>query len=270
MKKSAIIINGMILMFACCAVTVIAADRVPTPEEFKEQVRRYNDSGGTIGNLRNRPIPPQISKAAEQFNKAVSIHNNKKATSGELKEAASLYQAASDAGIPQASTNLAMLYIEGKGVKKDVKKAVALLEVASKKDVSEADLALGSLYINGKEVKKDEKKGEWHLNKAAKAKNPNAVKMLADYKEWKKNYEQVMQQLQANMKKNQSFPTNIQLPQGVPVQAKPQTVLPFPPVNSAGTSQIPGVFLPTMDQIISPSMKPRPIINPVVNQPAFP
>lgn len=255
------------VMLSFNAVTVNSAEKVPTPEEFQEQVRKYNESGGSLGNLRNRPVSPQIPKAAEQFNKAVTIHNNKKATPIELKEAASLYQAASDAGIPQASMNLAMLYLDGKGVKKDVKKAVLLLESASKKDVVEADMALASLYLNGKDVKRDEKKGEGYLNKAAKTKNPNAVKMLADYKDWKKKNELAMKQLQENIKKMQL--SNVQNPQLM--QKQPQSALKFPttlqyPLNQSAKTQIPGLFMPTTEQILSSSMRPRTPITTSVTQ----
>ena len=259
MGKSTIILVAMMIMLSFNAVTVISADKFPTPEEFQEQVRKYNESGGSLGNLRNRFVPPQMPKAAEQFNKAVTIHNNKKATPSELKEAASLYQAASDAGIPQASMNLAMLYLDGKGVKKDVKKAVFLLESASKKDVVEADMALASLFLNGKDVKRDEKKGEGYLNKAVKTKNPNAVKMLADYKDWKKKNELAMKQLQENIKKMQL--SNVQNP--LLMQKQPHFNLKFPttlqyPLDQSAKTQIPGLSMPTIEQILTSAMRPRP------------
>lgn len=185
-----------------------AEKRAPTPEEFKELVRQYNESGKVSGLQR----PPQPSKTVEQFNRAVSLHTRKDASARDLKEAASLYQAASDGGIPQASTNLALLYLEGKGVKKDVKKALSLLNAASAKNESQADIALARLYLSGTDVKKDEKKGEMLLNKAAKAGNQNAVKMLAEYKEWKKKNEIAMKQYQDLMKQ-------VQLNQNKPVAA---------------------------------------------------
>jgi hypothetical protein len=162
-------------------------------------VRKYSETGGTPALQRQ----PQIPKGAEQFNKAVAIHTKKNPSAKELKEAAGLYQAASNAGIPQASTNLALLYLEGKGVKKDVNKALTLLNSASAKNETQADIALARLYLTGKDVKKDEKKGEALLNKAVKAGNPNAAKILAEYREWKKKNELAMKEYQELMKKVQ-------------------------------------------------------------------
>lgn len=181
-----------------------AETRTPTPDEVREMLRKYNESGRTPVVQRQ----PQIPRGAEQFNRALALHTKKEASARELKEAASLYQAASEAGIPQASTNLALLYLEGKGVKKNVKKAVSLLNAASAKGDTQADVALARLYLNGTDVKRDEKRGEALLNKAAKAGNQNAVKMQAEYKEWKKKneislkqYQDLMKQLQANQVK---------------------------------------------------------------------
>ena len=136
-------IAGMVVILVLTVLVIndgnlaAAEKRPPTPEEFKELVRQYNDSGKVSGLQR----PPQTPKAVEQFNRAVSLHTRKDASARDLKEAASLYQAASDGGIPQASTNLALLYLEGKGVKKDVKKALSLLYAASAKNESQAAAA---------------------------------------------------------------------------------------------------------------------------------
>jgi len=166
------------------------------------------------------PLQPRQAPAhVEQFNRAVSLHTGKNPTARDLKEAAALYQAAADAGIAQAATNLALLYLEGKGVKKDVKKGVALLNSASAKHETQADIALARLYLTGTDVKKDEKKGEALLNKAAKAGNQNAVKMLAEYKEWKKKNELAMKQYQDLMKQVQA------------AQNKPGTPVAMPPLE---------------------------------------
>lgn len=193
----------LMLLFYSGGLALAAETRVPTPEEFKEQVRQYNESGRFPGSQPARPVRAPVPLAVEQFQRAVSLHSKRNAIPSELKEAASLYQAASDAGMPQASANLALLYLEGKGVKKDAKKAVSLLNMASKKNIPQADMMLARLYLTGKDVKRDDKKGEWHLNKAAKTGDQNAVKMLAEYKEWKKKNEQAMKQYQELLKKAQ-------------------------------------------------------------------
>jgi len=195
------------LSFAILTLLTFSADglcaaenRVPTPEEFKPLIRQYNASGTFIAPQPTRHIP----KSVEQFNRAVTLHTGKNPSARDLKEAAVLYQAASEAGMPQAETNLALLYLEGKGVKKDVRKALALLNAASAKNNSQADIALARLYLIGKDVPKDEKKAESLLNKAAKVGNQNAVKMLAEYKEWKKKNDLAMKQYQDLMKQVQS------------------------------------------------------------------
>jgi hypothetical protein len=205
---------------------IAAENRTPTPEELKEMVRKYNENGGQPALQRQ----PQIPKGAEQFNKAVALHTKKNPTAKELKEAAALYQAASDSGIPQASTNLALLYLEGKGVKKDVNKALSLLNSAAGKNETQADIALARLYLTGKDVKKDEKKGEALLNKAVKAGNPNAAKILAEYREWKKKNELAMKEYQELMKKVQLTQVKPGGKSLQPLQILPQTPtgLPFP------------------------------------------
>jgi hypothetical protein len=191
----------MVLTLLAFSTRLIAAEnRVPTPEEFKEVMRQYNESGKVIDLQRSRQIPQSV----EQFNRALALHTKKDASAKELKEAASLYQAALEGGVAQAATNLALLYLEGKGVKKDVKKALSLLNSSSAKKDSQADITLARLYLNGTDVKKDEKKGESLLNKAAKAGNQNAAKILAEYKEWKKKNEIAMKQYQDLMKQVQS------------------------------------------------------------------
>jgi len=83
---------------------------------------------------------------------------------------------------------------------------------------TQADLALARLYLNGTDVKRDEKKGEALLNKAVKAGNQNAVKMLAEYKEWKKKNDLAMKEYQELLKKVQMN----QVQPGGSVQVVPQ------------------------------------------------
>jgi hypothetical protein len=234
-------------LLAFSAADLLAENRVPTPEEFKEMVRQHNESGKSIAPQPARQVP----KAVEQFNRALALHTKKGASAHELKEAATLYQAASEAGLSQAATNLALLYLEGKGVKKDVKKALSLLHSASAKNDAQADIALARLYLTGTDVKKDEKKGESLLTKAAKGGNQNAVKMLAEYREWKKKnekamkeYQDIMKQLQAQQNKQRTIPP-LQL---MPPQS-PATI-PYPVIP--GYEYVSGKR-PSMPNFIAPS-----------------
>jgi hypothetical protein len=208
------LISVLIVLAFSAGGSFAAENRVPTPEEFKEAVRQYRQSGNVMDSQRSRQVP----KAVEQFNRALSLHTRKEASARDLKEAASLYQEAYDGGVPQAATNLALLYLEGKGVKKDAKKALSLLNAAAAKNDSQADIALARLYLNGIDVKKDEKKGEALLNKAAKAGNQNAAKMLGEYKDWKKKneiamkqYQDLMKQVQAAQNKQNAVPQPLQI-----------------------------------------------------------
>lgn len=230
------ILAGVCAVMGCClAGDASAADyHRPTPEEFREAVRQYGETGVVV-----RPVRPQQPKGVEQFRRAVSLHSKSGATPGELREAAALYQSALDAGIAQAATNLGMLYLEGKGVKKDLKKALALLNKGAGSNDSQADVVLGRLYLIGKDVKRDEKKGEGLLTRAAKAGNQNAVKMLAEYREWKKKNEQAQKEYQELLKKVQAVKGN------PPITASPQIMagnagMPFSP----GSRDLPLPFIP--------------------------
>lgn len=236
----------VLMLLICSGGFALAAEtRVPTPEEFKEQVRQYNESGRFQDSQRTRPVRAPVPIAVEQFQRAVSLHTKKGASPSELKEAASLYQAASDAGMPQASTNLALLYLEGKGVKRDARKAISLLNMASKKNIPQADIVLARLYLTGKDVKRDDKKGEWHLNKAARTGDQNAVKMLAEYKEWKKKNELAMKQYQEILKKAQ---INMGKPRVSSIAPFPATAASQPPAPWAPFPIIPGQSYLGMNQ----------------------
>jgi len=226
MRSNARLVLLLTVLLAGASEQLYAAEnRVPTAEEFRELVRQYNESGGSFSRPRATPLSRPAQKAVEDFNRAVSLHSKAGASAGELKEAAALYQAAADAGLPQASSNLALLYLEGKGVKKDVKKALSLLNDASRKNDSQADIVLARTYLVGKDVKMDEKKGVMYLNRAVKAGNQNAVKMLAEYKDWKKKNEQSMKQIQELMKQAQA---NQAKTQSLPLTAAPSVVRPPP------------------------------------------
>ncbi len=236
------VVTYALLALACSPGHLHAAEtRTPTPEEFREQVRQYSESGKSLEVPRRRPVTTQPPKAVEQFNRALSLQIKKDASPSELREAAALYQAAIDAGISQASNNLALLYLEGKGVKKDVNKALSILYAASQKSDPHADIALAKLYLIGKDVKKDEKKGEWHLNKAAKTGDKNSVKMLAEYKEWKKKNELAMKQFQELVKKSQTSQINPQLSSQPPLATQSSTGFPYQPKTAVlPFSVIPG------------------------------
>jgi hypothetical protein len=276
------VVPHTLLFLACSAGLLQAAEtRTPTPEEFRELVRKYNESGGAGLNPRNRPPVPQQSLAADQYNQAVTLHTKKDVSARELKEAAALYQAASDGGIAEASVNLALLYLEGKGVRKDSKKALSLLNSASQKGVSQADVMLARLYLTGKDVKMDEKKAEALLNKAIKAGNQNAVKMLAEFKEWKKKNEKAMKEFQEMLKKAQASPgaskqLNLTPPSPANFPMLPVIEPPFPVIPGrsylAVNNYFPNIVPPPQSQPVTVTPKieastPQPVKVPSAEKP---
>jgi len=238
-----------------CTMTTAAPcaeNRAPSPEEFKQILRQYNETGG----LRT-PQRQQLPKGADEFNRAAALQTKKGVTPAELKEAAKLYQTAVDAGIGPAGTNLALLYLDGKGVKKDVKKALSLLQFASKKNDSQADVVLARLHLIGKDVPRDEKKAESLLNKAVKAGNQNAVTTLAEYREWKKKNEQAMKQYQELLKSVKVAPGAGQPPQPFQIipPAGPPASIPFPVIP--GYEYVAGIK-PPMPNFLAPVARPTP------------
>ncbi len=228
------------VLFAMSPGMLHAAEtRTPTPEEFRELVKQYRRYGSPVPGQNIRP-----PKGIDEYNRALALHTKKDATASELKEAAQLYQSAADAGIMQAQTNLALLYLEGKGVKKNQKKAVALLDSAAKKGEPQADLALARLYLSGKDLKLDEKKGEFHLDRAAKTGNQAAVKMLADYREWKKKNALAMKEYQEVMKKAQLSQVVSKPIELNPFSGKTKTEVPLKELLNARKPELPFPGLP--------------------------
>lgn len=235
-----------LLALLCAAGTVQGAEtRTPTPEEVREVLRRASETGSVpvqrppARQTARQTAPAKPPQAVEQYNKAVTIHTGKSPSASELKEAAALYQAALDGGVPEAGVNLALMYQDGTGVKKDLKKTLALLNAASKKGVSQADVMLARLYLLGSGVKADGKKGEELLKKAVRAGNQNAGKMLAEYREWKKKSTQFTYQLKEVSKGDGTAPFSLtpqpqsSIPPGFPVipgQAYLEKQRPFAPV----------------------------------------
>ncbi len=249
-RKTTVLALTALSLFVTYAVAGAAENRPPTPEEFKQILRQYNEAG----QLR-APQRQQTPKGAEEFNRAIALQTKKGAAPAELKEAAKLYQTAVDAGIGPAGTNLALLYLDGKGVKKDVKKALSLLQFASKRNDSQADVVLARLHLIGKDVPRDEKKAEALLNKAVKTGNQNAATTLAEYREWKKKNEQATKQYQELLKSVKVAPGPGQPPQPFQIipPAGPPASIPFPVIP--GYDYVAGIK-PPIPNFLAPASRP--------------
>jgi len=77
----------------------------------------------------------------------------------------------------QAKYQLAMLYLNGKGVSRSPTKAISLLSEASA-NLPEASFLLGSLYFKGNQIEQDKQAAKRYLKKAASMGNRRAKKML--------------------------------------------------------------------------------------------
>lgn len=243
---------AVLIVLAGICSRAVAENVTPTPEEIRETLRRYN-SGLAL------PVPVQPPKGAAEFNRALALQTKKSPTAAEYKEAARLYQLAVDAGITPAYTNLALLYLEGKGVKKDAKKGLVLLNTASEKNDSQADVLLARLYLLGTDLPKNEKKAEILLARAVKAGNKNAAAMLAEYKEWKKKNDRAMKEYQEVMKK-------LKAGQGKPGAPQLQTTLQSLLPVLQGYDFIENRPVPLTSFLASPS--PRPLLPPAPPQPS--
>ncbi len=73
---------------------------------------------------------------------------------GEARAAAAAYRQASEAGVPEATYNLARLHRDGVGVERDVRKAAALYRQAYAEGLTRATLDLAQLALVG--VERDE------------------------------------------------------------------------------------------------------------------
>jgi len=77
------------------------------------------------------------------------------------------YQAAADQGFADAENNLAMIYLDGRGVAKNPRKAIALWTKASDSGNTLALFNLGIQYLNGVGVSKNERRAADLISRAA-------------------------------------------------------------------------------------------------------
>jgi len=87
MRIAIAVVTSALLALPCSAGNLLAAEtRTPTPEEFREQVRQYTESGKNLELPRRRPVTVQPPKAVEQFNRALSLHTKRESVGSSLKE----------------------------------------------------------------------------------------------------------------------------------------------------------------------------------------
>jgi len=100
---------------------------------------------------------------------------------GNFKAAAKQLQRLSENADPYAKYQLAMLYLNGRGVKRSYTRAEKLLTVAATRN-SDAAYLLGSLYMKGNQLNKNEKLAVYFLNLATVNGNSKAPLLLKKLK----------------------------------------------------------------------------------------
>jgi TPR repeat protein len=105
------------------------------------------------------PSPTVVSSFSQDGLKAL--------TRGDYISAGKLFQEAADQGDTTAQSNLASLYVQGKGVPQDYRKAVELYQKAADQGDTTAQNDLASLYEQGKGVPQDYRKAVELYQKAA-------------------------------------------------------------------------------------------------------
>lgn len=131
-------------------------------------------------------------KAAEMFEKAVSLGNSEAAVNlgfiyltgmglpKNYSKAIKLFQIAADDNNPTAQFMLGYAYYRGFGVKKDFRKAFALMREAATTKYDDAQYVLSKMYLNGDGVAKNYGSAVRYLSAAAAQGNVSAMMELGD------------------------------------------------------------------------------------------
>ncbi len=114
---------------------------------------------------------------------------------GQFEKAASQLKVLVTQENTEAQYQLAILFLNGKGVKKSVTRAELLLKKSTKQS-SQAAFLLGSLYYKGKQLAKNEEKAKYYLNIAASGGNKRAESLLLAIKTKKVNSNRIKPQTQ--------------------------------------------------------------------------
>ena len=116
------------------------------------------------------------NESAAQNHLGIMYKNGNSVLQPDFKEAKRLFELATEQGNVQARYNLAILYLEGKGVAKDLKKAIAMLQACG--DIPEALFKLGELFQYGIFFKQDFEQAIRYYNKSFELRPPAENELL--------------------------------------------------------------------------------------------
>jgi len=172
----------MFLAVACgiltlCFPTPLSAENEPPPHLRAADLVREN--------------PPRHAEALELLKEAFDagdlrgqellayLYTEGPAETRDLKKAAGIYQHAAEAGSQPARHNLALLRLEGSGVRRDTTSAIALLEVNASEDYLPSTLKIAEIHYFGcEDIPRDFTKAIPHLKAAAEQQSAWAENLL--------------------------------------------------------------------------------------------
>lgn len=136
--------------------------------------------------------------AAAKSNQSLPLLIKQQLLSGQFNLAAEELNKLAIKGNPEAEYQLAILYLNGRGVKKSSLKAEQLL-ISSAISSADSALLLGSLYQKGKQLKANPTKAIHYLKIATSLGNRKAAKLLTQLKKNKQDKIQVSPELQKSL-----------------------------------------------------------------------
>ncbi|MDR1694663.1 MAG: sel1 repeat family protein [Lactobacillaceae bacterium] len=172
------------------------------PQDYKKAFHYYSLAAeqddkiavNNLGSLYYSGIGTERStvKAAQMFEKAVSLGNNEAAVNlafiyltgmglpKNYSRAVSLFEIAANDANPTAQFMLGYAYYKGFGVKRDLRKAFSLMREAAGRNYDDAQYILANMYINGEGVAKNYGNAVKFLSAAANQGNLEAMTELGD------------------------------------------------------------------------------------------
>ncbi|XP_056011769.1 uncharacterized protein LOC125678618 isoform X5 [Ostrea edulis] len=146
-------------------------------------VRRFGDQGGRLQDSGKIPVErvgpgnkeDPLEKVLNEFENVVqkyvavakNIQAQRKAKTGEMTEAVSMWEEASDMGYSRSQFNLGLSYETGHGVTKDARKAAKYYKLAAAENHAQAMYNLALMYQEGEGISQNTDKATSLMEKAA-------------------------------------------------------------------------------------------------------
>lgn len=139
------------------------------PPHYKTVAEKNTSISGRCADLVHTAEPHEAVavclQEASQGNLAAEVLlGDLYAKSYQWNDAMEWYETAAKHGAPYAQLQIAMIYLEGKGVRKDIRQALSWIVSSAKLDYSPSQLMLAKLYHEGKLIEKNDYLAfEWYL-----------------------------------------------------------------------------------------------------------